>query len=188
MTTTNTSKKANMSTTQTATPRPIAWVIGVYTNPTYPGAWLVMVACPRCGGVHQHGASDLGNLGHRAAHCHTDHRGNGYVLRLTTAEHARELAIAAERCQAITKAGNACRRRRTGELGHACGLHRGHPAAPGLKYQTEPTVTTRESLSTPGTRAECPPALPASEAPPLFWQGSPPPRTQPPFTRTGLKY
>lgn len=148
MTTTHTSKKADMSTIRTTSPIPTAWVLGVYTNPTYPGAWLVVVACPRCGGRHQHGARSLVDLGRRAAHCNTDTRANGYILRMTSAEHARELAVATARCQAITRAGTPCRTRRTSELGHACKRHAASPVAPGLRYQTEQS-TTRESLSNP---------------------------------------
>lgn len=61
------------------TPIPVAHVLHVEPNPTYPGAALLTVLCPFCGRTHTHGEPDAANpeYGHRVAHCT---RGTGYNI------------------------------------------------------------------------------------------------------------
>jgi len=79
---------------------PLAPVVAVTQNPTYPGAYLVRVACPYCPPrrgkptTHTHGAPSLAELqdgpGHRSAHC-TDRTGreSGYVIPAYTGRTPR---------------------------------------------------------------------------------------------------
>lgn len=77
-------------------PRPIAQIIRIEPNPTYPGAVCLTVRCPHCGREHYHGDQAIkpdGNYGHRGAHCVTrfDRHGRdlppwpgqdrGYIIR-----------------------------------------------------------------------------------------------------------
>ena len=50
---------------------PIAYVIDETPNQQFPGATIVQIACPLCGGRHQHGGRPSeGDPGARSAHCH----------------------------------------------------------------------------------------------------------------------
>ena len=43
--------------------------------------FVAEVECPHCGGVHQHGLGEAGDLyGHRVAHCRSDTGSVGYEL------------------------------------------------------------------------------------------------------------
>lgn len=90
----------------------IAWVVERRTphGSHEPGQLLVFVACPICGGRHQHGttrdAYDLDDMGDRAAHCHIPGY-SGYVLRRAPEWFANEFTKHRQ-CAAITAKGTQC--------------------------------------------------------------------------------
>ena len=76
----------------------------VFTHHDY----LVAEDCPYCGSEHTHGGGDPGSPpgvgdGHRTAHCHSKAARPGYILR--------EVETDDNRCHAITRAGQQCKRR-----------------------------------------------------------------------------
>jgi len=59
-----------MSSTTTTQAIPVAEIIAVEPNPTFPGSYTVLVQCPHCGEAHTHGSSRPDGLdGHRNSHC-----------------------------------------------------------------------------------------------------------------------
>lgn len=93
---------------------PIAYVIDETPNQQFPGATIVQIACPLCGGRHQHGGRPSeGDPGARSAHCHGT-RSDGlaaYYVRRTTPKHAAALreAVDSLRCTSLTASGQPCR-------------------------------------------------------------------------------
>ena len=118
---------------------PIAWVIDVSPNRTYPDAWILTVLCPLCGGRHIHGTGSFDELGDRVAHCHpdrADHLGS-YELRMPTDDdHIAELLKESKpRCRSLTKAGHPCRMQVRDGLGlPLCGYHMINPNVPETIY------------------------------------------------------
>lgn len=117
---------------------PVAWILESWPTTR---RWCagVAVACPWCGGRHEHGAGgatpDRGvALGTRVSHCHSGRGGGVYDLRWPDPAGLPGLLEATGRCQATTGAGTPCQRRRHG-LGHACRLHKNSPPTGGLHYQ-----------------------------------------------------
>ncbi|MEA5116672.1 MAG: hypothetical protein VB036_03525 [Propionicimonas sp.] len=129
-----------------------AWVVEFSTPSTAkPGCIIVFVACPHCGGRHQHGTTEdaylADDMGDRGAHCDTQTIGadSGYTLHRAAEEFAAEFNKSRQ-CAAITAQGPQCQNK-AAELGAPlCRRHRHNRhlyTATGPFYQDTTTTDGR---------------------------------------------